>query len=191
LTLREWKKVSANVEGKSFIPRASAGIKDWHAFFRIIGRNEHRLFEGGMHSSFDITSINTTPSNPNAPMGETIAYLLQQILDIQQKQLAQLQATAAAQDAGARWRNLVAKWKEDFPDLPAGCKQVLPILERAYGSIVATLVDELTQNEEDGLNNDFTMQDFIDRYGMKLGQLGNILNLVGPLAETLPPNESQ
>jgi hypothetical protein len=27
------------------------------------------------------------------------------------------------------------------------------------------------------------LQDFLDRYGMRLAQLGTILNLVGPLAE--------
>jgi hypothetical protein len=143
-----------------------------------------------MHSSFDINALHTTPQNPSGPIGETVAYLLQQILDIQQKQLAQMQATAAAQDAGARWRNMVARWKEEFPGLTGSCKKVLPVLERAYGSIIVSLVEELEHNEQDALDNEFTLQDFIDRYGMRLGQLGNILNVVTPLAESNTPHES-
>jgi hypothetical protein len=34
------------------------------------------------------------------------------------------------------------------------------------------------------------LQDFLDRYGLRLGQLGNILNLVAPLAEAGPQSES-
>ena len=34
-----------------------------------------------------------------------------------------------------------------------------------------------------GLDTDFALQDFLDRYGMRLGQLGTIINLVAPLAE--------
>jgi hypothetical protein len=108
--------------------------------------------------------------------------LLQQILDVQQKQLSQLQATAAAQDQAARWRTLLARWREEFPDLPGSCKNALPILERAYGAIIAQLVEELRDND-DALDAEFALQDFLDRYGMRLGQLGNILNLVGPLAD--------
>ena len=47
----------------------------------------------------------------------------------------------------------------------------------------AALVDELHQNGSDALDSEFALQDFLDRYGMRLGQIGNILNLVAPLAE--------
>jgi hypothetical protein len=113
-----------------------------------------------------------------------------QILEVQRQILAQLQATAAAQDATIRWRSLLARWNEEFPHLPKACRQALPILERAYGNIISDLVDELHQNEEEGMANDFALQDFLDRYGIRLGQLGNILNLVGPLAEASAQKES-
>ena len=34
------------------------------------------------------------------------------------------------------------------------------------------------------------MQEFLDRYGMRLAQLGTILNLVGPLADVTPGGEA-
>ena len=58
-----------------------------------------------------------------------------------------------------------------------------------YGSIIASLVEELRQSGEEALENEFALQDFLDRYGMRLGQLGNILNLVGPLAEASQQSE--
>jgi hypothetical protein len=84
---------------------------------------------------------------------------------------------------------LMARWREDFPMLPEGCRHALPILEKAYGSLVAALVEELEDQGPEALDSEFALQDFLDRYGMRLGQLGNILNLVGPLAEAGTQNE--
>jgi hypothetical protein len=135
--------------------------------------------------SFDISSVPPTPSGPTpAEPAALPVQLLQQILEVQREQLAQLRATAAANDHSARWRALVTRWRQEFPDLHETCRQALPILERAYGAIIAALAEELRQNGDDALESDFAMQDFVDRYGMRLGQLGHILNLVTPLAES-------
>ena len=137
---------------------------------------------------FDIASFNPQPVSANPPEANTpAAELLRQILEVQKQHLAHAQAWAAANDPGARWRALVARWRQDFPDLPDSCREVLPTLERAYGAILLSLVEELRQQGTDALDSEFAMQDFLDRYGMRLGQLGNILNLVAPLAEAGPP----
>ncbi len=144
-----------------------------------------------MHSQFDIFSAgNPVPASAAPEANTTVTDLLREILEVQKQLLTQMQATAAAQDAGARWRSLLARWKQDFPELPQACRRALPILERVYGTIIAGLVAELGQNGEDSLDNDFALQDFLDRYGIRLGQLGNILNLVGPLAEASSQSES-
>ena len=136
-----------------------------------------------MQSQFDITSY--VPQAPPAPPEPApgMADLLRQILDVQRETLAHMQATAAAHDTSGRWRALLARWREEFPGLPEACRYALPILERAYGSILSNLAEELRQNGTDALDNDFALQDFLDRYGMRLGQMGNIVNLVAPLAE--------
>ena len=144
-----------------------------------------------MQQQFNVTSyVAPTLAKPAEGGSTEVADILRQILVIQQDQLAHLRNTAAAQDAGACWRALVARWREEFPDLPEGCKQAMPVLEKAYGALVAQLVEELRDQGPDALDTDFALQDFLDRYGMRLGQLGNILNLVGPLAEAGSQNES-
>jgi hypothetical protein len=116
--------------------------------------------------------------------------LLKQLIDVQRDQLNQMKQSAAALDPSGRWRALMARWKEEYPGLPDGCKEALPILEKAYGGLVAGLVEELRDQGPDALDSEFALQDFLDRYGMRLGQLGNILNLVGPLAEAANQSES-
>jgi hypothetical protein len=144
-----------------------------------------------MQTQFDVMSC-VAPANakPNEGASPEIAALLLQILEVQREQLNQMKNVASAQDAGARWRALMARWREDFPTLPEGCKQAVPILEKAYGSIVAQMVEELRDQGPEPLESEFALQDFIDRYGMRLGQLGNLLNLMGPLAEAASQSES-
>jgi hypothetical protein len=144
-----------------------------------------------MQSQFDITNVVApaapTPADPASPLSE----LLRQLLDVQREQLAHMQATAAAHDTSGRWRAMLARWREEFPSLPEACRNALPILERAYGSILAALAEELRANGDDALDNDFALQDFLDRYGMRLGQMGNIVNLVAPLAEVAQQQQQQ
>jgi len=143
-----------------------------------------------MSSQFDVAAWSTATPPPPVPPANELADLLKQLLEVQRQQLNHMKTVAAVNDAGARWRSMLARWRQDFPELSAACRQALPILERAYGSVILALVDELRQNGDEPLDNDFALQDFLDRYGMRLGQLGNLLNLVGPLADAGSQSES-
>jgi hypothetical protein len=115
--------------------------------------------------------------------------LLRQILEVQREQLAYSRAAAAAHDMAGRWRSFLSRWQQEFPGLSESCRKALPQLERCYGQLIRDLTDRL--NDDDAsLDNDFALQEFLDRYGMRLAQLGTILNLVGPLAEAGSPGES-
>ena len=126
---------------------------------------------------------------PAAPATPSEAVdLLRQMLEVQREQLTYQRAAAAAHDMTARWRAFLARWQGEFPDLSEGCRKAMPHLERCYGQLIADLTVRL--NDEGGVDNDFALQEFLDRYGMRLAQLGTIINLVAPLAEAGPPNES-
>ena len=144
-----------------------------------------------MQTQFSVTSY-VAPVMPKPAEGTVaeLAELLRQLVEVQRDQLAQLRQTAAQQDGMARWRALMGRWKDEFPGLAAGCKEAMPILEKAYGTMVTALVEELHDQGPEALDAEFALQDFLDRYGMKLGQLGNILNVVGPLAEVAVQSES-
>jgi hypothetical protein len=145
-----------------------------------------------MHFQFDVTPV--TPLPASEPIPATVAEgvdLLRQILEVQREQLNYLRATTAAHDMGGRWRAFLTRWQEEFPELSQGCRKALPAIERAYGKLIADLTEMLCQDGNDALDNDFALQEFLDRYGMRLAQLGTILNLVGPLADAGSQGESQ
>ena len=142
-----------------------------------------------MNFQMDVTSVPSAavqpPAAPDAN-SETVA-LLRQMLEVQREHLAYVRAI---HDAGSRWRAFVARWQQDFPDLAALCKEAVPHLERSYGALLAELAEHLREQGPGALDNDFSLQEFLDRYGMRLAQLGTILNLVAPLAEAASQGES-
>jgi hypothetical protein len=146
-----------------------------------------------MNFQFDVTPFLTSPSTsaePHPPPPSETVDLLRQILEVQREQLAHLRSAAAAHDMGARWRAFLTRWQKEFPDLGENCRRSLPVLERTYGKLIADLTEQLCEDEHDALDTDFALQEFLDRYGMRLAQLGTILNLVAPLAEAAPPPEA-
>ncbi len=139
--------------------------------------------------------IESSAATPAAPVGTPLfpaeaVDLLRQLLDVQREQLNQLRASAAAHDNGARWRAFLNRWHEEFPELSDTCRKALPVLEQTYGKLISELTEHLSSDGNDALDSDFALQEFLDRYGMRLGQLGTILNLVAPLAEAPAPGES-
>lgn len=126
------------------------------------------------------------PSAPAAlPLTET-ADLLRQLLDVQKEQLALAKAAAAAADSQARWRSFLARWQEEFPDVGLACKEVLPVIERTYLRMIAELTGRLRGDEPDDLDNEFALAEFLDKYGLRLSQLGTIVSQLSPIADATP-----
>jgi len=138
-----------------------------------------------MNFQIDVTStLPPTPSeSPPAAATPEMLEVLRQILEVQREQLACQKAAAQAHDMSSRWRAFLSRWKDDFPGLSEACRKALPALERSYGQLIVELTDHINDDNDSTLTNDFALQEFLDRYGMRLAQLGTILNLVGPLAD--------
>ena len=137
-------------------------------------------FQIDVSSSLPQRTAEPLPNHPDH--GPDLADILRQILEVQREQLAYQRAAAAAHDMTARWRAYLSRWDDEFPDLSEGCKKAMPHLERVYGQMITDL-SEKVNDDDDGLDTDFAVQEFLDKYGMRLAQLGTILNLVAPLAE--------
>ena len=123
---------------------------------------------------------------PPVPLSE-VGDLLRQMLDVQREQVQLLKAQVAAQDGLAKWRAFLSRWDGEFPNIGGACKEILPVLERAYLGMIRELTDRLRAGERDDLDNEYVMGEFLDRYGTRLGQLGNIISQLSPIADAAPP----
>ena len=122
---------------------------------------------------------------PPSPARE-IADLLRQLVGLHQEQIGLVKAQIAGQDNGSKWRSFLARWEEEFPQIGAACKQALPTLERAYLGLVRELTERVNAAEAAELDDEFVLGEFLDRFGIRLGQLGNILSQLAPLADAAP-----
>jgi hypothetical protein len=122
---------------------------------------------------------------PPSPARE-IADLLRQLVGLHQEQIGLVKAQIAGQDNGSKWRSFLARWEEEFPQIGAACKQALPTLERAYLGLVRELTERVNAADAAELDDEFVLGEFLDRFGIRLGQLGNILSQLAPLADAAP-----
>jgi hypothetical protein len=93
-----------------------------------------------------------------------------------------MKAQQASHDGNAKWRAFLARWESEFPGIGSSCKQMLPSLERAYLSMIRDVTEKLA-TDPDTLSDEFMLSEFLDRYGMRLGQLGNIVSQLALLAD--------
>ena len=124
--------------------------------------------------------------DPPPPPAREVAQLLRQLIGLQQEQVGLLKTQIANQDSGSRWRAFLARWAEEFPNIGAACKQTVPALERAYLTLVRELTDRVNAAEAGELDDEFVLGEFLDRFGIRLGQLANIIGQLGPLADAAP-----
>lgn len=124
----------------------------------------------------------TINGQPDTPSPHEVNDLLRQLIALQQEHISLLKAQQANQDGNAKTRAFLARWEGEFPGIGSSCKQMLPQLERAYLTMIRDVTEKLSA-DPDTLTDDFVLSEFLDRYGMRLGQLGNIVNQLAPLAD--------
>ena len=137
-----------------------------------------------MHFQFVVAppTPSLTPPAVQTPV-EPTQDLLRQLLEVQKEQVALLKAGLEANNNVARWQAFLARWDHEFPDLAHACEATLPLIERALLRLIEEMAHRLQDEEAAGLDLDYALGDFLDRYAMRISQLGTVLHLMGPLAE--------
>jgi hypothetical protein len=123
---------------------------------------------------------------PDPNPSREVVDLLRQMISLHQEQVGLLKVQAAGQDSGSKWRTFLARWEAEFPNIGGACKQALPALERAYLGMIRELTERVNAADASDLDDEFVLGEFLDRFGIRLGQLGNILSQLAPLADAAP-----
>lgn len=121
------------------------------------------------------------------PTNAELADLLRLLLDAQREQVNLLKMQLANQDNLARWRAFLARWAAEFPDTGRACRQVMPTLERTYQLLLRDVTDRVAELGTD-LEDEFVLTEFLDKYGTRVTQLGNIIGNLSPIADAAPPD---
>src|SRR5262245_9198731 len=137
-----------------------------------------------MHFQYLVAPPTTAlPVPPSPPASDSHAPLLRELIEVQREQLAYLRSAHEAQNTTARWQAFLTRWAEEFPGVGESCQKSFPLIERAFLRLLDDVTRRLTDEDAEGIDDEFSLGEFLDRYGMRLAQLGNVLNILGPLAD--------
>jgi chromosome segregation ATPase len=114
-----------------------------------------------------------------------------QILDNQRQQL-ELAREAAQLGRDQRSRQIaeLERWQHSHEDVVDNCKDALGQLEGVHAALMGDLANYVAENQENLVEGDFALSDFVDRFGPRLAHLNTMLAVLRPLAATQKRPES-
>lgn len=140
--------------------------------------------EVGMHFQYVVAPPSVAlPAPPPLPPQDTTAELLRELIDVSKEQLSYQRAAHESANNNARWQAFLGRWSEEFPEVGSFCVKSMPIIERAFLKLLDEATRRVAEDENDTIDDEFTLSEFLDRYGMRLSQLGTLLNTLGPIAD--------
>jgi hypothetical protein len=87
-----------------------------------------------------------------------------------------------SRDQRARQSQELERWQNSHQAVLFETRGVLKTLEQVHGQIMEQLVAFVHENETELMDGEFTLADFTDRFGPRLGHLNTILSVLRPLA---------
>jgi hypothetical protein len=133
---------------------------------------------------------------PSAPIQDPIALLnalvqimgqqyelVRQMHEMQRQQLELVrETTQLAREQRARQAADLERWQAGHESVLDDCKQTLARLEGVHANLMRELTEYVEENHENLAEGDFTLSDFVDRFGPRLAHLNTILAILRPLA---------
>lgn len=141
-----------------------------------------------MHFQFIVAPPTPALIPPSGPPSESSSELLRELLEVQREQLSVMRTAHTESGNHARWKNFFSRWEDEFGHLPGALKSTLGKVEHAYLRLMEDVTQQLS-DEDGGIVDDFTLNEFLDRYAMRAAQLGALLNLLGQMVEAVRTEE--
>jgi chromosome segregation ATPase len=107
----------------------------------------------------------------------------------QQLELAR-EASQIAREQRARQIAELERWQTGHEGVIEHCRESLGKLEQVHSALMGELTDYVDENHENLLEGEFTLTDFVDRFGPRLAHLNTMLAVLRPLAAALKKPES-
>lgn len=141
-----------------------------------------------------------TISNPNDPIlllhvlanlqNQTLE-LQRQMLEMQRQQLEISKELAqVSREQRARQGAELERWQAGHEHVLESCRETLGRLEQVHANLMGELANYVEDNHENLMEGDFSLSDFVDRFGPRLAHLNTMLAVLRPLAAARGKAES-
>jgi hypothetical protein len=109
---------------------------------------------------------------------------LRQILDVQRQQLELTREIVQVnREQRARQSAELERWQVGHGDVIDACRDTLGRLEQVHASLMGELASYVEEHHENLMEGDFSLSDFVDRFGPRLAHLNTMLAVLRPLAQ--------
>ena len=132
------------------------------------------------------------PPNTNDPVAllHILVNLQSQTLELQrqgielQRQQLELSREAAQINRDQRARQIaeLERWQNSHEAVLDNSKESLLNLEQVHAALIGELARYVDENQDNLLDGEFALTDFVDRFGPRLAHLNTILAVLRPLA---------
>lgn len=135
-------------------------------------------------------SIDVSPvanSTPPLPTDRVMVELLRQLVIGQQQQSKAIEELTQATVALQKQRiSELQQWKNAHPDLARACRKAAETLSRVQTQFLENLTEEIVDNEDNLVDGDFMLNEFVDRFGPRLAHLNGVLQVLAQLGTGEP-----
>lgn len=116
--------------------------------------------------------------------------LLRQSLELQKQSIELLKESVhVGREQRARQAAELEKWQNSHEGFLETSKITLSQLEKVHSALMQELASYVEDNYENLLDADFSLSDFVDRFGPRLAHLNTMLAVLRPLAASLKKQE--
>jgi len=138
--------------------------------------------------SIDVSAEPSSASNAGKiDANELIVALLRQMVENQKRELKLLEDISAHLSSAQKQRQSeLALWKEANPVLANNCRVATETLAKVQTQFLQSLTEDVAFNEENLVDSDYMLNDFVDRYGPRLAHLNGVLQVLSTLSSTGP-----
>ena len=111
-------------------------------------------------------------------INDTMVRLLHEILQVQRQQVELTRELLQfSRENRQRQQAELEAWQRDNQGVVERCREVLGTLSRLHSALLGDMADYINENEEMLLENDFSMSEFVDRFGPRLHHLSAMLSI--------------
>jgi hypothetical protein len=143
-----------------------------------------------LFGTIDVSANPNSAANTRVCTEELVVSLLRQIATVQEKQTALMEQMVAHLGHAQRQRNQeLNNWKEQNPKLSQNCKIAAETLVKVQTQMLKNITSDVLMSDEDLVDSDFMLNEFVDRFGPRLAHLNGILQMLAQLGSGTPATE--
>jgi hypothetical protein len=110
---------------------------------------------------------------------DVVIRLLHDLLTVQREQVALTREMLQfARENRQRQQTELEAWQRENQNVVEKCREVLGILSRVHSGMLSDLAEYVRENEETMLESDFSVSEFVDRFGPRLHHLSAMLGVL-------------